>query len=625
MKQTSLPLTACFTEDSPPRLISQWRVIQMKRLFHFPSMGVALLLLLVVAVWVLSDSCWAQVAPSLQKPPAPAGQATKKKGLAPAKRLEMALQKSQEPDALLPVLMHTIERGLQGSRRNGSSELDRIFDEVIRRHPEVDRRLLQNLVADYRALPASVRTRGLPPALANLDPARPIDAPTIQTVGRLVLETRRTVPFRLQMPPSKQVNVAEYITANVGAANLPSGIDMTKPHIVRISPATTTGYEAGQKLTLLGWGFSANKADNTIRIFKTLAGGSQGELTTLRPSVCSASAMEFNLPSPMDAGQYAVQVSVRTGRGVEDTNKVDFTIKTPPPPAPVLDSIAPSQYPGRRAIITGRNFLKTPAPIPGVYFLPLDEQPLVSYVTFEGEKAGFTLGKVLSDTQMEITIPSTLLPGNYQVIIAINDGVSNRMVYPVRAFRYQVNFTKLRCVDESNPEWAGSDEIVTTWVVARDTEVWAKNTGEYGGFDDGDEQSYKVGDRTVFLPSGGPAEVKSLLAISTSLYEWDAGDADAASKVIGFIGDLAKTVLNAMGKVEWAKIVGALTPLVQKVISWLGGDPDDLGTRNLAWSALELLQATDNAQRRLTGTLDFRNSGDTGSYQVTYEVIRVAD
>lgn len=595
----------------------------MKCLFRFPLMGVAVLLS--VAFFVFRDSCWAQVAPPLQKPSSPAAQATKKRGLAPAVRLERALQKSQEPDVLLPVLMHTMERGLQGSRRNGSSQLDRIFDEVIRRHPEVDRRLLQNLVADYRALPASVRTRGLPPALANLDPARPIDASTIQTVGRLVLETRRTMPFRLQMPPSKMVSAGEYITVNIGVANLPSGIDMTKPHIVRISPATTTGYEAGQKLTLIGWGFSTNKADNTIRIFKTLAGGSQGEWTTLQPSVCSASAMEFNLPSPMEPGQYAVQVSVKTSRGTEDTNKVNFAIRTPPPPAPVLDSISPSQYPGRKAIITGRNFLKTLSPIPGVYFLPMDEQPLASYVTFEGEKAGFTLGKVLSDTQMEITIPNSLLPGNYQVVVAIGEGVSNRLVYPVRAFRYQVNFLKVRCVDESNPEWAGSDEIVTTWVVARDTEVWAKNTGEYGGFDDGDEQSYKVGDRTVFLPGGGPGEVKSVLAISTSLYEWDAGDAEAASKVIGFIGDLAKEVLNAMGKVDLAKIVGALTPLVQKVISWLGGDPDPLGTRNLAWSALELLQATDNAQRRLTGTLQFHNSGDTGSYDVTYEVIRVVD
>lgn len=566
---------------------------------------------------------WAQVMrPPLEGPSGQAGVQAKKKGLTPVKRLELALQKDQEPDVLTPIVMHTIERGLQGSRRSGSSELDRIFDQVLQRHPEVDKQLLQKLVVDYKSLPASVRARGLPAPLTNLDPARPIEPTVLQSVGRMVTSARASLPFRIAAPVGKQQALRDFVVSSAGTSNLPGNL-VVRPHIVRIEPAATAGYEAGQKLTLIGWGFSANKGDNTIRIFKALAGGSQGELTTLHPSVCSTQAIEFNLPASLEPGQYAVQVSVRTSKGVEDTNRVGFSLKQPPPPAPVIDSIAPSQYPGRKAIVTGKNFLKTPNPIPGVWFLPMDDQPLASYVMFEGEKAAFTLGKVLSDTQMEITIPNTLLPGNYQVVMAIGDRVSNRLVYAVRAYRYQVNFLKLRCVDESNPEWAGSDEIVTTWVIARDSEVWAKNTGEYGGFDDGDEQNYKTGDRTVFMPGAGPGEVKQVLAISTSLYEWDAGDVSAANKVIGFIGDLAAQILNAMGKVELAAVVKALAPLVQKLISWLGGDPDALGTRNVAWSALELLQATDNAQKRFTGTLQFRNSDDTGSYDVIYEVIRV--
>ncbi|MDW8320543.1 MAG: IPT/TIG domain-containing protein [Armatimonadota bacterium] len=396
-----------------------------------------------------------------------------------------------------------------------------------------------------------------------------------------------------------------------------------RPHIVRIEPPATTGYEAGQKLTLIGWGFSPNKTDNTIRLFKTLVGGSQGELTTMHPSVCSTEVIEFNLPSRMEPGQYAVQVSVKKDSGVVDTNRVEFSIKSPPPPAPVIDSIAPSQYPGRKAIITGRNFQKTSNPMLGVWFLPMDEQPLVNYVMFEGEKAAFTLGNVLSDTQMEITIPNTLLPGNYQVVTAVGGQVSNRLVYPVRAYRYQVNFLKLRCVDESDPERWGSDEVVTTWVIARDTEAWAKNTGEYGDMDDGDERNYAPGDRVVFLPGAGPGEVKMVLAIGTSLYEWDAGDVKAANQVIGFVADLATRLLNYFGMKSIGEIVQALKGVVQKLISWLGGDPDHLGTRYIAWTALDLLQATNNPQRRFTGTLQFRNNDDTGSYDVIYEVIRV--
>ena len=51
--------------------------------------------------------------------------------------------------------------------------------------------------------------------------------------------------------------------------------------------------------------------------------------------------------------------------------------------------------------------------------------------------------------------------------IGTGSAVSNRLSYAVSAYRYQVNFVKLKCMDESDPEWAGSDEEVTTWVVSR--------------------------------------------------------------------------------------------------------------------------------------------------------------
>ncbi|MGC8784688.1 MAG: hypothetical protein ACP5RN_09950 [Armatimonadota bacterium] len=88
-----------------------------------------------LGIALLASTCWAQDArPPLQKPPEQVVLQSKKRGLAPAKRLEIALQKEQQPDALMPVVMHTIERGLQGSQRSGSSELDRIFDQVLQRH-----------------------------------------------------------------------------------------------------------------------------------------------------------------------------------------------------------------------------------------------------------------------------------------------------------------------------------------------------------------------------------------------------------------------------------------------------------------------------------------------------------
>lgn len=65
-----------------------------------------------------------------------------------------------------------------------------------------------------------------------------------------------------------------------------------------------------------------------------------------------------------------------------------------------------------------------------------------------------------------------------------------------------------------------------------------------------------------------------------------------------------------------------ITPLVQKLVAWLGGNPDNLGTQTLAWSAMYLLNLTSNAQRRYAGELHFDNSDD-GSYWLRYEILRV--
>ncbi len=582
--------------------------------------------LALLSVVVLATSfCYAQTPVSPQKPEAATQQSTKKKGLAPAKRLELALAKDTEPDALTPIIMHTIERGLQGSRRQGTSPLDEVFDRVLQRHPEIDRALLQRLVTDYKAIPASIRTRRLPASLANLDPGRPLEVQTIRAAGDLVLAVGRSVSRPAPKLTPSTARLSELLKTSDLAR---PGLKPPDVYILRIVPAGSGGYEAGQKLTLIGWGFSANKSENTIRILKTMAGGSQGEFATLNPQVASTEAMEFRVPDRMDPGQYALELVVRTGGADKTSNRVAFAIKAPPPPAPVINSISPAQYPGKKVLLTGQHLLQgrsasDPKQVYSVYFKPMDDQPLVSYLVVEGEQLGCVLASPVNDTNMEVTIPSTLLPGNYQVFIGTGSSISNRVTYAVRAYRYQVNFVRLKCIDESNPEWAGSDEVVTTWVVGRDTEAWAKNTGEYTEFDDGEEQNYKVGDRTVYMPTGSPGEVKMLLTIATSLYEWDSGDVEAANKVIGFVGDLAAEILKYFEKPELAVLVKALVPLIQKLVAWLGGDPDNLGTRYLAWTALELQQMTDNPQKRFSGTLQFRNSGDTGSYDVTYKVLRV--
>lgn len=497
------------------------------------------------------------------------------------RRLQRALERDPQGDALLAAALHTIERGLSLPANQRTSDFDRMFNEVLQRHPNVPKQLLGQLASDYRALPRAVRTRGVPANIADVPVTQPL---------------------------------------NTSVVNMAIGNSV---------PAAPKGYDPGQTITLVGRLFSSNKSENTVIVLKEMAGGSKAEVTGLTPSVARAEALEIKIPGSLAPGHYYLQVNVKRPDKVAKSNLADLYIKSPPPPAPVIKSISPKpQFPGRQVLINGQN-LKGTSSIAGVWFKPMENQPLASFVTLKGEKVGFGLGKALNATQIEVTIPSLLMAGKYRVVTEVpGAGMSQWFEYEVRPFRYQVNFTSIKCKDESDPEWAGGDELVVAWVVVGDSTAYAKSTGDhnnYKNFDDGDTDTFHPADRAVFMPAGGPDQVKRALAINTTLYEWDAGDVKAVNEVIGFVGDLAAKILTSTGQVEWAVVVKILTPIVQKVVSWVGGNPDHLGDRNLAWSAVELIEDTDNPEGRFTGHLDFDNSDDDGSYRLYYEVVRIAE
>lgn len=283
-----------------------------------------------------------------------------------------------------------------------------------------------------------------------------------------------------------------------------------------------------------------------------MAEGSFGELTRLTPTVSSQTAIELSLPSNLVPGRYMLRVDCTRSDGkTEQSNQVVLPVREPPPPAPVLQSISPSaQYAGEKMLINGADFLPQ-ANYAGVWLKPMEDQPLAVSVTpcpaALGERTVPATARILNARQMELTLPVYLMPGRYLMVTQIaGAGVSNWAECEVRPFRYKVNFLDIYCKDESDPEWAGGDEIVTAWVVMADDMAWSKSTDEYTGFDDNDTQSYKPADRSVFVPNAGAGEVKQFLVISTTVFEWDAGDAKAASEVIGFVGDLATNILKAL-------------------------------------------------------------------------------
>lgn len=85
-----------------------------------------------------------------------------------------------------------------------------------------------------------------------------------------------------------------------------------------------------------------------------------------------------------------------------------------------------------------------------------------------------------------------------------------------------VSIPVVKCVDETNPEALGSDEIFAIHtVIAGNGEPVIKRTGVLKGFDDGVQKSFPAADAAVFpLPGQTPADGAEIFVVTT-LYEDD--------------------------------------------------------------------------------------------------------
>jgi hypothetical protein len=528
----------------------------------------------------------------------------RKRPLTSTERMTIALQRLDKENPFIPVLVHAIERRLQGA--TDKSEIDRALEEALQRHPVVSREMLQKFVNDYKQVPEQIRMRITPVQLRNLSVTRKLEISTLAAVVRKLSVAER--PFPVVQP---------FIVGKL--------LPLTNPVITRLEPDSHRSYRAGDTIDIIGQRFAPDRSKNRVHILIDFH-GEKAPLQTLTPTVATSTGLRVTLPK-LNPGQYFLRVESLTKIGDEEketwkqSNTVDFFIETPPPPKPVITRISPSdQYPGRTVIVQGNNFV--PGKETDLVWEPLD------FPTPTG-MALAARATVRSTTELSVNLPLLVLPGRYAMRVYITGvGISDSFIYTIKAPKYRVVFTKLKCIDETNPEsfmgvdeWA-SDEIVTVWVVAADELLWTKQTGEYGDIDDGDERNYSASDRIVFMPNGSAGTVRAALAVATTLYEWDSGDAHAAQEFLGVVGDVANAIASAVGYGWLGQILDAVFDVIGAVIAWLGGDPDNLGRRDLGWTALELLRRTGTA-KMFNGTLDFR--GGDYHYRLFYEVHRVEE
>jgi hypothetical protein len=138
--------------------------------------------------------------------------------------------------------------------------------------------------------------------------------------------------------------------------------------------------------------------------------------------------------------------------------------------------------------------------------------------------------------------------------------------------------TQVKCVDETNPEWLGSDEIALAGVTVDETGDTLKVPEKFigGGFDDGNSKSYPNWRYHWFNLNEGSAWPKTY-SVSLLLAEKDHG---GLSKVLNTVWEkvrdkvkeaIAKAVSGALSGLVGPAIASAIGQAVAWIVNALGG------------------------------------------------------
>lgn len=511
-------------------------------------------------------------------------------------------------DALLPLIAALAERHLANVQ--DKNELDLAFDKALAQHPAVSQAYLTRFVTQFNALPEGRKTRRFVAFRAGQPPLAPITkndlVAGLREAGMMVSAT--PVLIRQPGPQLAQPGGTPQI-ARPGALVVVPKIDHLEPQ------QGILGWAKGRKATIVGYGFSPEPLGNTVELRPKNPQLTGPKTYGATPKVIDATKLEFAIPINLPSGRWMVRVVV----GKAASNEVEiFTSNIVEPgsvPGPVITSITPAgQRPAQQILVNGQNFL--PGAPHQLLFTNLDVADAPTY---------WANAKVLSPTQLQAQIPEQAIAGKHAVKVSwVGSVQSDAITYEIGAPRYRVVFVKMICVDESDPEWMGDDELVTFWSSTADGNVWTKNSEEYTDFSDGTEENYNGTDSKVVATNGDWTEVKWALALSTRLYEWDAGDVKATQDFVGFMGDIgaiAASIAYGPEAGPVAKLIAeGLSKAIGELASWFGGDPDFAGEVDEVFTATELQNMLKPGEDT-TRTINFFNS-DTGDYKLVYRIYR---
>lgn len=453
------------------------------------------------------------------------------------------------------------------------------------------------------------------------------------------------------------------------------------PVLDAVMPKKSKGYMPKEKVTLRvrypDWANATFKVILSTMDDVKIDGQSQAsDYATLTPKVLGTAnphgtRLHVALPADFRIGS-KIRVQVTAGANKQDSNRLDIARFTVPAVSPVfaspeLTAIKPAdgQLPGRDVIIEGRNIgqvqvVKAGNDATGEPAIKTPTVKMACHVRLVSPNGGgsdvhlpltvIKASPVGGIGSARFTLPMDIVPGDYWLQLVLGDApgtVTGIWLVPpvfehgpetlaadfrVKACKYAVRFDTMHCKDESDPETIlfvdlVEDHLVTRWSGLADETPFAQGSRTYHHFDDGDTEHYDGNDATVFPVAGGFGEVRAVLGMQVDLWEWDADDVAGWTKTMDAIQGVATSVgelLLKLGQPKAAAIAAVVVAVAEgvSIIASLFEAPDPLGSKPLLWTAVELQTRTDNANRSFTGTLDFDNSDDDGSFRLGYTVTR---
>jgi hypothetical protein len=162
-----------------------------------------------------------------------------------------------------------------------------------------------------------------------------------------------------------------------------------------------------------------------------------------------------------------------------------------------------------------------------------------------------------------------------------------------RPNQYEVTFTKLYCVDESDPEWWGSDEpyvvfaVLTEEMAETGTAAQGFHTPVYGDVDDGDTRPDSGDENLRIWGFTGPRSIASSVLIAGSCFENDLGNPEETTEgVRTALTTVATTAAGAGGVAGWVVAGVAVVGIgVTYLVDLIGAD--DAINRTLTLSLTE--------------------------------------